>query len=278
MSFIYFDDSVYQDHVDGLQYLKHCNKKFKPTAYDLTYNTIIEDGDVWLIKTDYIEEFCKFASSFDGKINIVVQHSDIAFSKEIYKIIPKCVKTIFTINCNIKENNVVPIPLGLGPKFGRGAPNIVDIQDTAKNSNKNKLLYLNFRTNTFPQERIPVYTYFENLAKNNSWITIGNIDSNYDNYRTYLSDLTNHKFCICPRGNGIDTHRLWECLYSKTIPIVRYDDYAHYNFKDLPILFVDYWNDISIELLDRVWTHFTHTTWNFNKLKSNYWGSLFNEK
>ena len=35
-----------------------------------------------------------------------------------------------------------------------------------------------------------------------------------------LQRLSEYEFCICPEGNGADTHRLWECLYVKTIPIV----------------------------------------------------------
>lgn len=39
-------------------------------------------------------------------------------------------------------------------------------------------------------------------------------------YEEYLRDLANHKFCLCIRGNGIDTHRFWESLYLGVIPVV----------------------------------------------------------
>ena len=32
-------------------------------------------------------------------------------------------------------------------------------------------------------------------------------------YHNYLKILSSYKFAICPEGNGIDTHRFWECLY-----------------------------------------------------------------
>jgi hypothetical protein len=32
--------------------------------------------------------------------------------------------------------------------------------------------------------------------------------------------LQRYKFCICPEGNGVDTHRLWEALYVKTVPLL----------------------------------------------------------
>lgn len=36
----------------------------------------------------------------------------------------------------------------------------------------------------------------------------------------YLSDIASYKYCICPPGNGVDTHRFWECIYLGVIPIV----------------------------------------------------------
>ena len=32
--------------------------------------------------------------------------------------------------------------------------------------------------------------------------------------------LSEYKYCICPEGNGVDTHRFWEALYLKCVPIV----------------------------------------------------------
>lgn len=39
-------------------------------------------------------------------------------------------------------------------------------------------------------------------------------------YAQYLSELADHRFCLCVRGNGIDTHRFWESLYLGVVPIV----------------------------------------------------------
>eukprot|EP00965_Chrysotila_dentata_P239975 6203413-Pleurochrysis_carterae.AAC.2 len=37
----------------------------------------------------------------------------------------------------------------------------------------------------------------------------------------YLEELGRYHFVLAPRGNGIDTHRLWEALLVGTIPIVK---------------------------------------------------------
>jgi hypothetical protein len=39
-------------------------------------------------------------------------------------------------------------------------------------------------------------------------------------YKEYLSELSEHFFCLCPRGNGPDLHRFWESLYLGSIPVI----------------------------------------------------------
>jgi len=60
--------------------------------------------------------------------------------------------------------------------------------------------------------------------------------------RDYFIELAKHKSCICPRGNGIDTHRLWESIYLNVIPIVVKNDFI--NIENLPIIILDDWSDL----------------------------------
>ena len=57
----------------------------------------------------------------------------------------------------------------------------------------------------------------------------------------YFIELAKHKYAICPRGNGIDTHRLWECLYLDVIPIVIKNDFP--NIDNLPIIILNDWDE-----------------------------------
>ena len=42
-------------------------------------------------------------------------------------------------------------------------------------------------------------------------------------------------------------------------------------FKDLPILFVDNYNEISIEYLNHIYKDFKNKTFNMDKLSISYW-------
>ena len=54
---------------------------------------------------------------------------------------------------------------------------------------------------------------------------------------------------LCPIGNGVDTHRLWETLYCNRVPItIQIGDYKIYElYKQLPIILLQ---DIK-QLLDK---------------------------
>ena len=50
-------------------------------------------------------------------------------------------------------------------------------------------------------------------------------------------------FVPCPRGNGLDTHRIWEALYLGAIPVVLNSD-RFAALEGWPILFIEEWKEI----------------------------------
>jgi hypothetical protein len=73
-------------------------------------------------------------------------------------------------------------------------------------------------------------------------------------YIEYLRELAEHRFCLCIRGNGVDTHRFWESLYLGVIPVIinnnitRCENFIKY-LQDLDIPFVEIKND-DLEVLN----------------------------
>ena len=108
-----------------------------------------------------------------------------------------------------------------------------------RNITKKNLVFKNFSIDTNFHKR----NIIDAITTKNSILMSGKLDQ-----QSYFEAIASSAFCISPPGNGIDCHRIWECLYLKTIPIVEnhkcFDDYRH-----LPILFVDDWNQITISFL-----------------------------
>jgi hypothetical protein len=53
---------------------------------------------------------------------------------------------------------------------------------------------------------------------------VGLVNSQSRPFTMYLDELGSHEYCLCVRGNGIDTHRLWEALYLGVVPIIVIDE------------------------------------------------------
>jgi hypothetical protein len=65
----------------------------------------------------------------------------------------------------------------------------------------------------------------------------------------YIDTLSRFKFAICPEGNGIDTHRFWECLYLKVVPICPRNIITEYYSKFFPVVLLDRWEDLNIDAI-----------------------------
>jgi len=285
-----FDDSLYDDAISGMDFAKYCNKKFKPHSYDLSFDTVIEPNDIWFIKRDFLPEFFSILPVGCPNITVVTQHSDYELDDSVMRMKPDCIHRVFAPNNTCVSDRSIAIPLGLGPLFVKNniAPSASDIKMKNTRETRTNLLYVNFKSDTYPQERMPLMEKFKKLSKD--WVTVDSRDDDSSNkYASmkndeyvatrkddYVNGLLHHKFSLCPRGNGIDTHRIWESLYCRTIPIVRYEE-AHRNIRDLPILFIDDWSVISEEYLHREYDRFCSTAWDYSKLSASWWGKKFKE-
>lgn len=188
-----------------------------------------------------------------------------------YRAKPSVIKNWYSINLELKSEGMTPIPLGLSNNYSPKNLLPDDFENFKNNKilQKEKKLYLNFNPNTNFSERDMLYGKFKNL----NWVKIE--DSNLSK-ESYHKELSKYKFSLAPWGNGVDTHRIWESLYVGTIPITKY----HHTFStstDLPILFVNDYEEVSISLLDNFIESYEEKNYDFNKLENKYWINLIQD-
>jgi hypothetical protein len=204
----------------------------------------------------------------------VIGHSDYPVVKQISEKFRK----IFCINRNSNSENTFGIPLGLtndcndSPIHRIYGNKKVVIEVMNEKISKTNLAYINFNISNYPIERQPVWDKFSTK----DWVILGSIENTIEGRKKFLREIKSSKFVFCPRGNGIDTHRLWETLYMGSFPIVRYED-AHHLFTDLPILFINDWDEISEDYLNSKYDEFINKDWNFDKLKLNFWTNFISQ-
>jgi len=153
---------------------------------------------------------------------------------------PKLIK-LFVQNLAISHPNVKPLPIGIAnSQWPHG--NLIELEKIVTNLPiKTKNIYFQFKIDTNSSKRQICYDelcnyleFLENLPAKENW-----------------QRLATYKFCICPEGNGFDSHRIWECYYLKVVPIVLDCDFirilkAHIN---IPMVILQKWTDlIGIEL------------------------------
>ena len=100
---------------------------------------------------------------------------------------------------------------------------------------KTENIYYNFNVGTNYSERIKCKNKLDNILP---WI-------NNLNYNDYLIKLSSYKFCICPVGNGLDTHRFWECIYLKVVPIVLKNEWTETIKNKFPMVILNDWCDLT---------------------------------
>jgi hypothetical protein len=68
----------------------------------------------------------------------------------------------------------------------------------------------------------------------------------------------------------MDTHRVWEALYLGCIPVMKKDINNQF-YTDLPICFVNDWDDITKDFLLMERACIKTRSWNMDKLNFSYW-------
>jgi hypothetical protein len=171
---------------------------------------------------------------------IGIKYKDILDSNKI--------KYWFSQNTNTKHPKLINVPIGLAnSKWGHGNLEIFN-KYMLSNNKKENLCYFGFNCGTYPILRNNVKTIIEKTCP--SFIFYDNLS-----FEEYLDKLSKSKYCICPRGNGLDTHRLWECLYLKVVPLVDRNCVSEYH-QNLGIVIIDDWNTVTEDFLNSKYNEF----------------------
>ena len=221
-------------------------------------------GELIFCKTDYILLLKQVLDAHIKKtipLTIITHDSDYPVTDELVRAFSDRSVCWWGMNCESEYAN--PIPIGIANSY---CPITLKNDNFKKNSKPTRLLYLNHRSSTNPDAREWLYSHF----KNESWCTVRYPFSD-GAIHEYREEMTDHKFILCPRGNGIDTHRLWEAMYCGVIPVVvRHRTHSNLE-RNLPILFVDHYKQVNEQLLVDTYEHYQSREWNLDMLSVSWW-------
>ena len=249
-------------YVTGMGFRNRSHLIFDEFRQDPVDN-ITEDGQVVFIKTDLVPMFFEnVMPKIRHGVKIITHNSAIGIDLNHLQFLDnRGVEYWYAQNANIRHDKLISIPLGLANKRWEHG-NIIDIEKVMKTrADKQHLVYMNFDIKTNSSERLKVHSFFTEKDFVYSARTKPFVE--------YLKDLKSSKFSLSPQGMGVDCHRIWESILVGTIPIVK--DCQNISFyKDMPILVIDDWSDVSQTFLEKEYEKI-RSDWNDSKLFLDYW-------
>ena len=196
---------------------------------------------------------------FQNNFILVTHNSDheIRQTNEVYTILNnEKMKKWYGQNICFEHPKLLFLPIGIAnSQWEHG--NLVLFNDAhfIENITKINKVYFNFNINTNESKRKICYDSLENKLE---WLSnIAPIEN--------LKRLSSYEFCICPEGNGVDTHRLWECLYLKVVPVVIESEFTKIlQDNGVPLFILDSWNNFDVSKLN--YSNFNFSSEKINKL------------
>lgn len=233
----------------------------------------IQSGDRVFLNSDFLDIYFKIIHpNIQNKYFLFSHNSDVSIDESIFRnYFDEKIIHWFAQNLIIKENkkiSLVPIGLENLRRLKHGRKKWFKEYPILKS--RNILSAYNELTNYEKRGHI------KSLISNNDLIDFQNFNST----SKYFNELKKYKFVLCPEGNGADTHRIWESINVRVIPILLKNNFSiNLQNNNVPGLYLDHWDDlnhISENDLDITYSRILKNS-NFETSYFDYWLNKFNE-
>ncbi len=242
------------------------------------FSELHNKDNVIFCKTDFIFNEFEEIKKLNKDIILITGNSDYPITDLHISRLPKNVKRWYAQNALSMSEVLEPLPIGIENKLpsirenhGIGYFERVKEKEELLSRNltptKEGFIYSNFNIFTNYNERIK----YKNISKTLEYI---DWEENNLTLKEYFDKILKYKMILCPVGNGVDTHRLWEVLYSKVVPItVKVGDFKIYElYKKLPIIVLDSLDDLNnYELINKKYEEVLNKDYDNDILMMEYW-------
>ena len=162
----------------------------------------LKDINIVYFHTMYKDYFFDLVKSLKNKFIVITHNTDLEVNN-LYNL-PRNVIKWYSTNVNIIDERVEPIPIGL--ENNNWFPHLKKQEKIFEKIKTIKccknLVYMNHNIGTNIEERrIPF-----DLLKEEDFVTT-QMGANGKYFDSYLDNVYNHKFVICPEGNGRSEER-----------------------------------------------------------------------
>ncbi len=238
-------------------YVKGNNFQSKKVFIHVSKDLDCESACIYGDLVDNIHTF-----NFTKPTSIYVHNSDRNITTNMKNLFNHYnIKKVYAQNLLIPSDDKYRVlPIGIANKmWNHGNTKLLHTVLCKKNKKINDVFF-NFSINTNKEARLDCYNKL--ISKGIKFIS--NVDQ-----EKYLETLSTYKYCICPEGNGVDCHRIWECLYLGVIPICKNNTLSQNLVKEgFKIEITKDWSSLDIQNLLEKYKEFDQ---DYTKLKLDYY-------
>ena len=233
-----YDEDFQFNPIISVQKEKHC--------YFDSINSAFANPFLIFCHSHHVSILSEKILFFENPFVLVTHNSDgcISESKEVFTILKyEKLEKWYAQNLCFEDPKLFFLPIGLANSmWTHGNVSIFDNVNIINHLQiKTKKIYFQFNIYTNISKRHFCYDELKNKLE---WLPIIEPDEN-------LKRLKEYEFCVCPEGNGFDTHRLWEALYLKVVPIVIQSNFTKILQKqNLPLVVLESWDQLNIDELN----------------------------
>lgn len=223
----YLSSDLFADNADYV----HMPLRFR---YNRSWYKDLKSARVIFCPSGSLQEFFQvFRKDIAAKV-IISSLGDHEFHN-LPTDIPPSVKHLFLQNSFVSDDQLIStLPIGI-ENFRFGVNGLPWLMSPGRSNIKiNKVLMGPFGL-THP-DRISAFKLFSSDSR------VVSLISERTSPRVFAQTMRNYKFVAAIRGNGVDTHRLWESLYRGSLPILKADEWSRSLAKyEIPLQIVQDW-------------------------------------
>ncbi|QNJ01755.1 hypothetical protein [Synechococcus sp. PROS-U-1] len=243
-----------------------------------------EDGDSIFVVGERIEELAYYIAKRESNkksLIIIIGRSDRDINEKCIQLLLSTGKVahIFAQNCVYRMHSVTNIPLGIenngfmGSTNPRNHPEIIKrilMQKQVNEYERVRRIIVAFSLHTNKKERVRA---MKAAIKNQYCIYNPPRKGVLEDQIQFYENLCRYTHCLCPVGNGIDTHRFWLAYLFGALPVIN-NETLYKGLPGISYYCVNEWEDINKpEFIRKV----EHYRWEHDNrilcLRLDYWAN-----
>lgn len=223
-------------YLSGDTFARSCD--YVITSSNILENSInvskLEQAKSLFVESDVLRYFLQnFSKYFAGSV-IIAGNSDFDFNEQLdeFGLLPPQVD-LYLQNLNFIPRTPTIKMLPIGVENVKLGVNGVFYKKSKLRLQKSKLDSV--LVGPFSQTHASRSLLMEEFSKSEQFKCLTDRVST----KLFQGFVSKHKYVLCPRGNGMDTHRTWEALYAGSVPIIKESIWSeHLRALGLPVVIV----------------------------------------